>query len=590
MNPRIRVLSAFTFLLLALAPVHGFAKGNGKITGKILSKSGEGLLGAVVTAFRQDHEGGTISFTRSDRSGNYSLSNIAAGSYYLQISRDGYQPITNTEIKVEAGRTTTMNIILQELLDIISGQPDPRNWDIKTVMRSSSDRRLIFRDLPGASDPAMDPEAPFARAGALTVTSSSGLGSENYALFPSNGQNGIASNFAFVEPVTDKGRMIFSGQISTGYDYSWQVRNTYNYRPDPNRDFKLSAAYGRLSMGGPPVGNMGRPSQFFTQDPNTRESGIQTLGLGFEARNKVFDTLAFEYGFDLSRVYYGTTRNFVSPYFQIIITPTTNWAFKSSVSSRRMSDNHSLALPDGDILNLLEPTFISGINGDVQFSQFKHSEVAVSRALAAGSAIEVAVYEDRMQGPGMPFLVTLSTDSGTSSHLVQPREDQSSQRGMRLAFNRRFLDFLNGSIAYVYGTGSNLSPTDPALSSEALAASMLGFMQHQYYHSLTGQVSAVFPRTHTSITTVVRWYPGFSLMPIDLFADRSDMLSKGFNFSLRQPIPLPEFMGNPGRWEALVDVRNLFDQGKQAIPTSDGQLTVARNARALRFGINLNLY
>jgi hypothetical protein len=159
-----------------------------------------------------------------------------------------------------------------------------------------------------------------------------------------------------------------------------------------------------------------------------------------------------------------------------------------------------------------------------------------------------------------------------------------------MAFNRRMLDFLNGSIAYAYGTGSSVSPADPALSSEALAAGLLSFMQRQYYHSLTGQLSAVFPRTHTNVTTVVRWYPGYSLMPIDLFADRADMLSKGFNFSIRQPIPLPEFMGTSGRWEALVDVRNFFDQGRQMIPASDGQLLITRNPRSLRFGINLNLY
>ena len=80
------------------------------------------------------------------------------------------------------------------------------------------------------------------------------------------------------------------------------------------------------------------------------------------------------------------------------------------------------------------------------------------------------------------------------------------------------------------------------------------------------------------------------LSDVDLFADRSDILTKGINFSIRQPIPLPEFMGTSGRWEALVDVRNLFDQSRQIIPTGDGQLILARNPRSLRFGINLNLY
>jgi hypothetical protein len=590
MNPRTRFLSVLFILLFVLSPGLGFAKGTGKIAGKVLSGSGQGLLGAVITVFRHDHEGGTISFTRTDRNGGYSLANIASGSYNIQVSRDGYQAVTNAEVRIESGRTTTMNVVLQELLELITGPPDPRNWDLKAVMRSTSDRRLIFRDLPGTTEPSLDADAPFSRASTVAVTSNSGQGSENHALFPSNGQSGIATNFAFVEPVSYRGRMIFSGQISTGYDSSWQIRNTYNYRPDPGRDFKLSVGYGRLSFGGPTVGNMGRPSQFFAQDFNSRENGIQTLGLGFEARNKVFDALTFEYGFDLSRVYYGPAKNFISPYFQVVVTPLNNWALKTAVSSRRWSDNYSLTLPDGDVLNLIEPTYVAGLNNEVRFSQFKHSEVALARTLPQNATIEVAVYEDHMQGPGLPFMVTASVGSATSSYLVQPREDQTAQHGMRLAFNRKFLDFLNGSIAYVYGTGSSLTPTEQDQSGEAIATNMLNYVQRQYYHAVTGQITAVLPRTRTGITTVVRWYPGYSLTPIDLFADRTDALSKGFNFSIRQPIPLPEFMGTPGRWEALVDVRNLFDQGRLMVPATDGQVLLTRNPRLLRFGINLNLY
>ena len=78
---------------------------------------------------------------------------------------------------------------------------------------------------------------------------------------------------------------------------------------------------------------------------------------------------------------------------------------------------------------------------------------------------------------------------------------------------------------------------------------------------------------------------------IDTFPKRKlYILTKGINFSIRQPIPLPEFMGTPGRWEALVDVRNLFDNGRASLPARDGKLVLYRNPRTVRFGINLNLY
>jgi hypothetical protein len=64
-------------------------------------------------------------------------------------------------------------------------------------------------------------------------------------------------------------------------------------------------------------------------------------------------------------------------------------------------------------------------------------------------------------------------------------------------------------------------------------------------------------------------------------------MTKGVNFRVRQVIPIPEFMGS-GRWEALVDVRNLFDQGFDHVRTKDGEVLLTRNPRSLRFGLNLN--
>jgi hypothetical protein len=555
-----------------------------------MGKTGEALLGAVITVFRQDDEGGTLSFTRSDKRGFYSLSNLTLGSYHIQVSRQGFQPLTtNAAIDIAAGKTTTFNVILQEFIDLISAEPDPRNWDLKDVIRSTADRRLIFRDLPGIG-PTEQGEI-FSRGGTINVTSSSGLSSETYSVFPTSGQTGIISNFAFAEPVSDHGRMIFSGQLNSGYDSYWQVRNTYNYRPPPDRDLKLSVGYGRLNLNGPSVGSFNRPAHFFTQSPELRESGIQTLGLGFEARNNILDTVAIAYGFDVSRIYYGPTKSFISPFFEIVVTPAGTWVLKTSVASKRFSDNNSVVLPNGDMLNLMEPTYIAKFEDGIHLSRFKHSEISVGRNLDDDTSFEIAVYEDQMDGPGMPFLLTThAAEPARYAQIAQLTEEQSAQHGLRLAMNRRFLDFLNGSVAYVYGSGTNYTNPDEPVSTEVLAQNLLNYMERSYYHSFTTRLNAVFPRTQTNITAVIRWYPGHPLTPMDLFADRSDMMSKGANVLIRQPIPVPDWMRTSGKWEALVDVRNLFDQRLDRIATTDGEVLLTRNPRSLRFGLNLNLY
>lgn len=604
MKRLLRTLPIVLLISLSTAPVALGAKSGGSITGKIKNKDGETLLGAIITIFKQQGDGGTISFTRSDRKGAYSIPNLSPGSYYLQVSRDGYQPLTQQNVKIERGKTTMLDVILQEFLGFVVNDNDPRNWDFRTVVRSTSDRRLIFRQLPTGGDEAagvyglppldrhtLSREGVFQRGGTVHVASSAGLSGENYAVFPNHGRNGLLSNFAYAEPVSEHGRLIFAGQLNSGYDSLWRVKNIYNYRPEPGRDLKISLGYGRLSLNAPSLGSVGQPARFFSQENvGTRESGTQTLGFGFEAREKIMDPVSMEYGFDYSRVSYGTTRSVFSPLLRLIITPGGTWNVEAAIASRRVSDNNIAILPDGETINMMEPTYIAQIDGEVHLSKFKHAEVSLAKSLPDETSLEVAVYQDRMDGPGMPFLISRQSVRGRHSQLAQLTEDQSAQHGMRFVMSRRFLDFLSGSIAYVYGTGTALSNADGAIASDVLARDLLQYMQRSYYHSLTSEVHATIPRTKTNFTTVVRWHPGNPLSPIDLFYDRQDTLSRSVNFFIRQAIPLPEFMASAGRWEALVDVRNLLDQGKERMRTNDGDLILTRNPRSVRFGLNLNFY
>ncbi len=564
------------------------ARSAGRITGKVKGKDGASLMGAVVTIFKPDKSGGTISFTRSDKNGVYTLANLTPGSYYLQVSRDGFQPVTTPNVRIEPGKTASVDVILQEFLDYISNDKDPRNWDLKTLMRSASDRRLIFRDLPGTVLPEND--VPFYRSAVMNVTSNAGFGGDNYSAFPSQGSDGVVSNFAYTQPISEHGRMIFSGQLNSGYDSFWRVRNTYNYRPDASRDMKFSVGYGRMNLTPANLNSIARPAQFFSEDPSQRESGIQTVALGLEGSNKFLDSMTVEYGVDFSRLYYGTTKSFFSPYFQIVVSPWDSWFFKAAVASKRLTDNDSLVLPDGEVLNLSEPTYITNVNGVVHLSQMKHAEVSAGKDLNKSTSVEFAAYEDRVSGPGMPFVATTITPEKSDSQLVQLTSDLSSQQGLRFSVNRKILEFLSGSIAYVYGTGTSVAGLDESVSSEILAHNLLSQMQQSYYHCFTSQLNATILRTRTNLTTIVRWYPGNPITPIDLFADRMDIMGKGVNFRIRQAIPVPEFMGSSGRWEALVDVRNLLDQGQDTIHTSDGEVILTRNPRSLRFGINLNFY
>jgi hypothetical protein len=217
----------------------------------------------------------------------------------------------------------------------------------------------------------------------------------------------------------------------------------------------------------------------------------------------------------------------------------------------------------------------------------------VAHNLADDTVVEVAAYEDHMLGRGTPFAITDRTDQDTKTSIGQLRQDQAAHHGMRVSMNHKFMDSLSGSIAYVYGTGTGLAGDAGAIAPvapDALARDLVAYLHREHYHSVSSRIDTRIPRTGTQITTILRWYPGISLSPIDLFYDPKDTLTKGVHVFVKQAIPLPEFLGTPGRWEALVDLRNVFDQGRGVIRAGEREISVTRNPRSVRFGLNLNLY
>ena len=207
-----------------------------------------------------------------------------------------------------------------------------------------------------------------------------------------------------------------------------------------------------------------------------------------------------------------------------------------------------------------------------------------------GTTVEVAIYQDRARGPGLPLMVTTITPSGRKSHLMEIGEDHSRQQGLRVHVSRRIVDFLNGSLAYVYGTSTSIADAAGIESSDDLSETLLYHLRQRYHHSITSQLDATIPFTKTTLLATMRWYPENPLTPVDWFSDRMDIGTKSINFEIRQIIPVPEFMGTTGRWEALVDLRNLLNQGAEVLPAQDGEVVLNRNPRSLRFGLNLNFH
>jgi hypothetical protein len=584
MKPISRILIFLSFSLLVLHAYAGSPKNNGRVTGYIINTSGSPLRDAIIKIFREVQQGESLSIARSDNQGFFKSSSLRPGTYYLQISRRGYQPVTTSRFAIDQGRSITLDIILQDVISYLSNNDDPRNQDLKSVMRSSSSSRHIFQISPDAV--SLDREngaSPFYRSAAMNVASSTSISGKSYLVRPQTSQSGVSSNFALAEPISQKGRMILTGQLDYGCGSFWRLRDTFHYRSDKDHDYRISVGYGRINTNYP--GSSSISSQLVSQD-----SGVQTLAFGVEGNTKVLDILAIKYGFDYSRLHYGMSRSFFYPSIQILLSPTNGLSFGASVTSQRISDTNTVILADGEVLNLTEPTFITMTDNQVSMSQIRHSEVIVRKIFNFGSAIEIAVFQDRMQGPGLPLMVTAITPSEQKTHVIEMGESDSSQRGMRFTIKHEILDYLSGSVAYAYGNAMNISNIDQPVPSDRLEESLSSLMHEGYQHSITSQLDAVVPITKTSILATLRWYSRNPLTPVDWFSDRMDIGSKSINFEIRQAVPVPELFGTTGKWEALVDLRNILNQGRGVLPATDGEIVLNRNPRSMRFGLSLSFH
>jgi|GEM_PF-736056 len=562
---------------------------SGRISGSIRNSSGSPLRDAFINIFKSATQKEFLKVTRvrSNDDGFFRVSNLTPGVYFMKVSHEGYQAVSTETFKVESNRTTTLNITLQYLINYISNEDDPRNWNLKTVMRSSSDRRMIFR-YHSARGPDVDrgKASPFSRNGTMSLASNTFLGNQQYLNRPQTSPNGIVTNFAFAEPLSRNSRMIFSGQFDYGRSSFWRMRDTIHYRPDDSHDYKMSFGYGRMNLDYP--GEDSLESPLAPEDQNAPGSWIRTIAFGLEGTTRFHDILSINYGFDYSRLYYGKYKSFVYPSLEIVLSPSKGWFITTSFTSRRKQDRNSVMLSTGEVLDLSEPTLITVAGDSVSMSQVRHSEIAIEKTISPDTALEVAVYRDSLWGPGMPLMITTITPENQSSRVINLNEDRSSQQGMRITLDRRIFFNLDGSLAYVYGEATNVLDVAEHIPIRTLNSLFRAYTRQQFHHSITGQLDATIPDTHTNLLTTIHWYPGNTLSPIDWLSDSMEIGSKSLNFEIRQLIPVQNFLFNTGRWEILLDLRNVLNQGEKVIPAAEGVVVLNRNPRSLRFGLNLN--
>ncbi|HOB52337.1 MAG TPA: TonB-dependent receptor [Acidobacteriota bacterium] len=568
-----------------LAPVWAAPGGAVSILeGIVRNESGTPLVGAVVSLFKENWTDKPLFTVKSGRDGAFSLSDVKPGRYIISIVKSGYQP-TSYSILAPL-QNNPLFVILKNLS---SDEQNTGNWDVATVLRSSKDRGLIFRSSPNAPEPPSGrrllteaDKKSTGRSGQVQFTTSQPLNPLGYSVWPNPIGTGFSTRFAYVEPLGGNNSYIVTGLLTTGTDSQYRLKNIVNYHVSDKHKLQLNLSYNKAGEKARAIHDLGGvDANALENDILKTIEPIQNISVGIQDYFKIAEPLTLVYGFDIDYSKSNRKAAHISPRFQVFFNPVEDLSFRFQLNSDRVSHDQTIALPEGDLISLHTPLNIAKVNNSAFTNRVDHMEAGFSFFLGDNTNLEVSSFLDEVAGSGYPFVAILkSPETGTSPFPLVPSEMAESQ-GFRFNLTHSWTQAISTSVLYIYGSGAEL--TSAGLQKPVIS-DLSSQINNRYFNVLAASINARFEKTGTDLTAVYRRADGNPLSPIDAYSDFYDVTDNSLSVFVRQSIPL--FETSIGKWEAIVDIRNILNQGVQVYETTSGDLILVRAPRTLRGGIS----
>ena len=564
----------------------------GNLSGLIQDQSGHPLSHVLITLLQKSSEHALPILARSDGRGRIRLSNIEVGDYEISIKSSRYRGPVRKLIEVLPGETTAVRLVLQQLFQLGNFKED--NLSIKTLLRNAPDGRLIFRTLPGQSAGILleRPSDLFAGDVVFEVFSNAGL-SDDYLVVPGDAAGGTTSNFAVVQSLAGGSKYILAGQLNSGEDSLWRLKNFIQIPISKRHSLEGFAGYGRVSFTPPSRTLLDHPISLGDDPRFTQALGsTRVLSLGFQERFLLNKALSVLWGFEVDQVDTDRRQSFLSPNAEIQFRPSGRTQVRVLMASKRSTYAGSLELPGGDVVNLRDAVYFSRIGDQFTAGSSRHYRSSITQQLTENLQVEFAAYEDSLFGGTSSFLAVSENDP--SVRVLSLGDRQGETRGYRVMVRQRLSPTVSTSIAYVRGSamgiGGDLTGPVPH------ELNLTGLLENRKYHGVSTQVEAYIPFSRTHVNALVKFIPnGDPITTLDSFSDMYETGNEGINLFVRQVVPMPEnwltFLGlefiSQYRIEALLDIRNLTNEDLGIIHTDVGRVVLVRSPRTVRGGLSV---
>lgn len=573
------------------------------ITGTVKDERGAPLTGAVVALLEPQLRGKEIKSVKTDPQGKFST-DIAPGIYRLRATAEGFKAKV-TNLFLDRPVRVSYDFALNRDNTMVQRRGDSK--DYRWIERSAPRHVLNLQDV---GDEAADkntgdevavqnnlkaPPASFHGMAQLVAISSADRAGQS-------GPNFFGSNFALSGTLSSNVEMALIGQRGFGELAPQRISAIATMRPSDRHQVTAAVGYGQITLAKKMnldgeisglIGGLGAESPAHSAVQAHNALSIAAGGRSLDQLSvsaidswQVFQPLLVIYGFDYSRFLGSTGRenDSILPRIAVQYAPSSNLRMNAAVTPGASQTRQSIeSFNTENIQATFEET-----PAEIPFSdrpihdRSRRFEAGVERVFNDGdSSLEASAFYDLISGHGvgilaLPLEMSPETQATFRQVVHQVTAMNGTSRGMRVVYKHDFNHHLSSSIGYSFGRGARLNKADIY----SLAPSEM--FKGGFFQVATAKVDLdLTHETGTRVSTVIRLSPSAVVFAIDPFAGRMSVYDPNINIYVTQDLPS---FGLPIRWQAIVDIRNLFDQST-GIDDGTIQLIAARTRRTVRGGL-----
>jgi len=559
------VLRRFGILVIGLSlaiPLRA-AERPGSISGYVRDAAGTPQMGAAVEILGAANR--TVHVFTDDK-GYFSAANLVPGLYDLKVSAASFLPTVKEGLGLQPGARMLINLTLNTLFDAVkiapmAGPAEADDW--KWVLRSAANRPILrLVDDPSARA-AINRENGGGHEMRGSVSFLAGSSAEGYG-----SASDLGTGFSLERSVFSADTIGLQGNLGYGGASPASVlRASYSHKM-PNGTEPSFA----LTMRNLPSPDLGM-----------HDSSFQAFALTTADSFALGDFAELHIGSELQTIQFLGHVTAFRPFgsADVHLSPDTviEYRYATSEPDDRLDKGFDTA--PADLTESGPRMSLVGYASALEHAH--HHEISVSHRMGKTN-VQAAVFYDRVVDPALTGVGEFATDSGMvlpdpySGTFTYQGSDLKTE-GIRFVVQHALTNEITATMDFEYGGVIDLEKQGVQLDD---AQQWMGTHDR---HSVAGKVSGVVPKTKTHWMASYRWTNQQALTPVDMFNASAGRADPYLNLFFRQPIPGCGFL--PGRFEAVVDLRNLLAEGYVPVIGHDGHTVyLVQSARSVRGGLN----